>query len=49
MISGLAFAQMRFGSVMKRPGQMALTFTPSGAQSAAMARVNWMTAAFDVS
>ena len=34
---------------MKRPGQMAFTFTPRAAQSAAVARVKWMTAAFDVS
>ena len=47
--SGWLFAQARFGSVMKRPGQMAFTVTPRGAQSAAVARVKWITAAFVVS
>ena len=47
--SGCFFAQARFGSVMKRPGQMAFTVTPRGAQSAAVARVKWITAAFVVS
>ena len=43
------FAQARFGSVMNRPGQMAFTVTPRGAQSAAVARVKWISAAFVVS
>ena len=49
MTFGFFFAQVRFCSVMKRPGQMAFTVTPCGAQSAATARVKWITAAFDVS
>ena len=47
--SGCFFAQAMFGSVMNRPGQMAFTVTPRGAQSAAVARVKWISAAFVVS
>ena len=47
--SGCSRAQRWLGSVMKPPGQIALTVTPCGAQSAAAARVNWTIAAFAVS
>ena len=47
--SGLVRAQRSLASVMKMPGQIAFTVTPREAQSAAVARVNWRTAAFAAS
>ena len=49
MRAGLTRLQRTFGSVRKMPGAMALTVTRWGAQSAATARVNWITAALLVS